>query len=118
MAAGVFGGTAVAQQVGAPQGGSAISSSLGVSAYPARGQTPQQQQRDEGQCYGWARQTTGIDPMAKPAAPPASTAIRPLRRAEQKEAEQQAEAKVLGQEKAQFNKAFGTCMTGRGYVTK
>jgi hypothetical protein len=37
--------------------------------YPAKGQGAQQQSRDDGECYGWARQNTGIDPahMAPPA---------------------------------------------------
>lgn len=30
--------------------------------YPAKGQSKQQQGRDDGECYGWARQSTGIDP--------------------------------------------------------
>lgn len=30
--------------------------------YPARGQTAQQQQADQGECHGWAVQNTGIDP--------------------------------------------------------
>jgi OmpA family protein len=38
--------------------------------YPAKGQSPEQQNRDEGECYVWARQTTGIDPAALAAAPP------------------------------------------------
>ncbi len=32
--------------------------------YPAKGQTPQQQQKDEGECYSWAKQQTGVDPAA------------------------------------------------------
>ncbi|CAB3768501.1 YMGG-like glycine zipper-containing protein [Paraburkholderia humisilvae] len=32
--------------------------------YPARGQSPQQQASDMGQCEAWARQTTGVDPNA------------------------------------------------------
>jgi len=32
--------------------------------YPAKGQSSQQQQRDEGHCYSWAKQSTGIDPVA------------------------------------------------------
>ncbi len=39
-------------------------------AYPAKGQSPQQQQRDDQECYGWAKSTTGIDPAAVAAAPP------------------------------------------------
>ena len=34
--------------------------------YPARGQTPQQQQADMGQCQGWALQQSGVNPGAPP----------------------------------------------------
>ena len=34
----------------------------GVFAYPKGGQSPQQQQKDESECYGWAVQRTGYDP--------------------------------------------------------
>ncbi len=40
--------------------------------YPAKGQSPQQQNRDLGECQVWAQQTTGINPAALaqgPAAP-------------------------------------------------
>ncbi|MGH9366859.1 MAG: hypothetical protein ACRD3M_04195, partial [Thermoanaerobaculia bacterium] len=30
--------------------------------YPAKGQSPQQQQKDQGECQVWATQSTGIDP--------------------------------------------------------
>ena len=30
--------------------------------YPTRGQSPQQEESDRGQCYGWAVQQTGFDP--------------------------------------------------------
>lgn len=30
--------------------------------YPARGQSPTQQNRDEGECHVWAKNSTGIDP--------------------------------------------------------
>jgi hypothetical protein len=41
--------------------------------YPSKGQSAEQQAKDDGECYGWAKQTTGIDPLAPPpaAAPPA-----------------------------------------------
>ncbi len=48
-----------------------ISSSLGVIPYPSQGQSPTQQSQDEGECYAWAKQQTGIDPMAVASAPPA-----------------------------------------------
>src|SRR5262249_60414376 len=42
--------------------------------YPMRGQSPQQEESDKGQCYGWAVQQTGFDPanprVAMPAPPP------------------------------------------------
>ena len=34
----------------------------GVYAYPKGNQSPQQQQRDESECYNWAVQRTGYDP--------------------------------------------------------
>lgn len=37
--------------------------------YPAKGQTAEQQQKDEGECAAWAKQTTGVDPVALAAAP-------------------------------------------------
>jgi uncharacterized protein YcfJ len=45
-------------------------------AYPAKGQSPQQQQKDTGECQVWAKNTTGVDPnviaqqLANQAPPP------------------------------------------------
>ncbi|NML30536.1 glycine zipper family protein [Paraburkholderia antibiotica] len=39
-------------------------------AYPAKGQSAQKQQQDEGACYSWARSNTGVDPAAVANAPP------------------------------------------------
>jgi len=38
--------------------------------YPAQGQSAEQQQSDEGECFSWAKNKTGIDPLAAAAAPP------------------------------------------------
>ena len=38
--------------------------------YPAKGQSSAKQSKDEGECYAWAKKTTGIDPAALAAAPP------------------------------------------------
>ncbi len=40
--------------------------------YPNKGQTPQQQDADNYQCYSWAKQNSGFDPMVpyQPTAPP------------------------------------------------
>jgi hypothetical protein len=39
-------------------------------AYPAKGQSAQQQQNDDGACYSWAKSNTGIDPATASQAPP------------------------------------------------
>jgi hypothetical protein len=32
--------------------------------YPAKGQSAEQQNKDQGECYVWAKQQTGVDPVA------------------------------------------------------
>jgi hypothetical protein len=39
-------------------------------AYPAKGQSAQQQQKDQNACYSWAKSHTGIDPAQVAAQPP------------------------------------------------
>jgi hypothetical protein len=46
-----------------------LSSSLGLAPYPSKGQSAQQQSKDEGECFAWAKQQTGIDPMAVASTP-------------------------------------------------
>ena len=46
-----------------------LSSSLGLAPYPSKGQSAQQQSKDEGECYSWAKKQTGIDPVAVASAP-------------------------------------------------
>ncbi len=38
----------------------------GVIAYPAAGQSQQQQQKDQYECHSWAMQQTGVDPTQGP----------------------------------------------------
>ncbi len=137
-----------------------MSSSLGLVTYPSKGQSAQQQSQDEGECFAWAKQQTGIDPMAVASAPtkeegPAvgggervkgaaggalgglaigaiagnagkGAAIgavggtmlgghkaRKNKAAREQQAEQNKSATLQ-----HFNKAFGVCMEGRGYVVK
>jgi len=137
-----------------------ISSYLGLVAYPAKGQSAQQQSKDEGECFGWAKKQTGIDPKAVASAPTqepgpavgggervrgagrgalggaavgaiagdagkgaaigavAGTMVGGHRARKNKAArEQQAEQAKAGTLQ-QFNKAFGVCMEGRGYIVK
>jgi hypothetical protein len=48
---------------------------LNMFVYPGKGQDPAKQGQDENECYAWARQQSGIDPMATPK--PAETADAP-----------------------------------------
>ncbi|HET7876985.1 MAG TPA: glycine zipper family protein [Methylomirabilota bacterium] len=41
--------------------------------YPSRGQSPEQQNRDRGDCHVWAVQQTGVDPGRMAAPPPPQT---------------------------------------------
>jgi hypothetical protein len=43
-----------------------------VFFYPTRGQNPDQQNRDRGECYGWAMQQTHFDPASPPPPPVAA----------------------------------------------
>jgi hypothetical protein len=145
-------GTTYAQQ--------SISSSLGIVPYPSKGQSAAQQNKDEGECYAWAKQQTGIDPVAVASAPPppsgpaagggervrgaargaaggaavgaiagdtgkgaAAGAVvgtmaggRQARQNKQAQAQQAQDAKAGTMQ--HFNKAFGACMEGKGYVVK
>ncbi len=135
-----------------------VSSSLGIAPYPAKGQSPDQQNKDESECYSWAKQQTGIDPKAPPpqqsaqssgggqrargaargaAAGAAVGAIANddagkgaatgavvgtmagghQKRKAKREGEQQAEQQQANSLQS-FNKAFGSCMEGRGYSIK
>ena len=50
----------------APLAGSAVAQGY---VYPARGQSPQQQQKDQGECQAWAMQQPGANPAAVPPPP-------------------------------------------------
>lgn len=40
-----------------------VSSAAETIVYPAQGQSPEQQTKDEGECRQWATQKTGVDPL-------------------------------------------------------
>jgi hypothetical protein len=48
--------------VGASAVAQSLASSLGLVVYPSSGQAAADQTKDESECYGWAKQTTGVDP--------------------------------------------------------
>lgn len=83
-------GTAALAQTSAPSQGSQTTQtafspakSIGMFAFPKNGQNPDQQLKDESECYGAAKQQSGTDPQAPPPA---------QKSAEQKAAEQKAAA--------------------------
>lgn len=60
---------------------SALAYAQKPATYPAHGQSQQQQMSDDGACYAWAKQTTGIDPAVvaqtpAPAAGPTGSRVR------------------------------------------
>jgi hypothetical protein len=48
---------------------SAAAASADVFVYPQKGQSAEQQQRDENECYQWAKANSGVDPGAPAAGP-------------------------------------------------
>lgn len=64
--------TALAQTP--PSTGKSLAASAGILAYPAKGQKPDQQAKDEGECYNWSKQQSGYDPMQPP---PAAAPVQP-----------------------------------------
>jgi hypothetical protein len=54
---------ALAQSVAPPSGQKTLAATMNVYAFPSKGQTPEQQSKDESECYGWAVSNTGTDPF-------------------------------------------------------
>ncbi|AHL76951.1 hypothetical protein CH92_18440 [Stutzerimonas stutzeri] len=61
-----------------------------VIAYPASGQSAEQQSRDRYECHTWSVSQSGFDPATAQSAPPATAADT-------------------------YRRALGACLTGRGY---
>ncbi len=137
-----------------------ISSSLGLVPYPSKGQSLARQNQDEGECYAWSKQQTGIDPVAVANTPPppsgpavgggerlrgaargavggaaigaiagdsgegagigavAGTMAGGRKARQNKQAQSQEAQNAKAATIQHFNKAFGACMEGKGYVVK
>jgi hypothetical protein len=113
-----------------------------VYAYPAQGQTPQQQAQDRSECQTWAQQQSGWDPATSTAkgagiglaigalgGAAAGAAIGAATGHAGTGAAIGAAAGGLGgaayggtsqygKGQAGYDQAFGACMNGRGYTTK
>jgi type IV secretory pathway VirB10-like protein len=64
LAAATAGEPTAPPSVAAPAAGKPLAATLGVYVFPNAGQKPEQQSKDEGECYAWATQQTGVDPFA------------------------------------------------------
>ena len=96
-----------------------------VFAYPAQGQTPQQQAKDTSECQAWAQQQTGWDPATSTAkGVGVGLAIGALTGAAIGAAAggiggaAYGGTSQYGKGQAGYDQAFGACMSGRGYTTK
>ena len=78
--------------------------------YPNEGQDDVQQDKDNYECYSWAKGESGFDPMA----PPTATEPPPQQQA-QYEQQQMAQYDAA---RSSYNRAFAACMEGRGYSVK
>jgi hypothetical protein len=87
-----------AQTTPAPAPAWSPAKSIGMYAYPKNKQTADQQLKDESECYGSAKQNSGVDPQAQaPAAPSA----------QEKQAAQQQAAKQAGSDVGKGRTAKG-----------
>ena len=51
-------------QTAPPSGQKSLAATMNVYVFPNAGQKPEQQSKDEGECYSWAVQNVGSDPFA------------------------------------------------------
>ncbi|MDB6107922.1 MAG: hypothetical protein JWO52_7921 [Gammaproteobacteria bacterium] len=69
-------------QTPARPSGKTLAASAGLMVYPAKGQRANQQAQDEAQCFEWARDQTGYDPVNPPPPPSAHTSEGPSSQAD------------------------------------
>lgn len=93
-----------------------------VEAYPAKGQSPMQQEKDKAACERWAKTQTGFDPQQAlqnaPPAPPPPEAVLPRRRAKEEQqelAQESAQQQQMKKKLDAYDKAEALCLKGRGY---
>jgi hypothetical protein len=111
-----------------------------IMVYPARGQTPDQVERDRYDCHVWAVQQSGYDPsrpglppggrvIVQPANPPGTgTAVGAIAGAILGDANAQAQANaeqarldrnaaIYSQGAVNYRRAINACLDARGYTT-
>ncbi len=60
-----------------PAPSSSMAASAGIAAYPAKGQDASTQAKDDSECFTWAKQQSGYDPMSPPPTATAAAAAPP-----------------------------------------
>ena len=95
------GGAAAQTTPAAPTGQKTLAATLGISMFPSDGQKPEQQSKDESECYTWAVQNTGTDPGALA----------------KKTEEQKAQAEAAQKQAAQAGKGAGAKGAVKGAAT-
>jgi uncharacterized protein YcfJ len=70
--------------------------SIGMFAFPKNAQSADQQLKDESECYGMARQRTGIDPLKPAPAGPTADQVQAAQREAAQNADQIKGARVAG----------------------
>jgi hypothetical protein len=68
-----------------------------IFIYPRKGQSEELQAKDRYECHRWAVSQTGYDPTQPPAGVPAAQ---------------------MSQKRADYQRAMGACLDGRGYTMK
>ena len=97
--------------------------------YPTKGQSQEQMEKDKYDCYQWAKKESGFDPMALPTAtapPPQQSApggpvgrrSRNRQDAAKQEQWEQQQAANYQNNRNLYNRAYGTCLEGKGYTVK
>jgi hypothetical protein len=121
------GGTLAAQQPAAattpaattPAAAPSPAQALGLSIYPAKQQTKEQQANDERECLAWAEQQTGLKLPAAPADTGQAEKDRGIRgRRDAKEAKKAADqaAALRQQQVTTLKKPMTSCLQGREYT--
>jgi len=57
---------AICAALAAQASGQSLSGSVGMTAYPGKGQDATQQSKDEAECYNWSKTQSGYDPASPP----------------------------------------------------
>ena len=97
--------------------------------FPAQGQSDEQMEQDKYSCYQWAKKESGFDPMAPPTAtepPPQQSApggivgrrSRSRQEAQKQEQWEKQQAANYQNNRNLYNRAYSTCLEGKGYTVK